>query len=336
MAVKTIGTGGDYSTVQAWEDSLSATLTEAEEGQCKNEEFLASSAPVVDFSAHDTTLGTLTLTAASGASFKDNANIRTNGLRYNASNGCGFRETAGYLSVIKTSGSCPGLIIKNLQVKGTQGGSSFPAVAADGLLLQDCIVETTGVGTTGAFDGGFFTIANCLFINSSGDGAGCRTYQNALIVNCVAIQTSDNQSSGVGFKRNYSTPKLVNCASFGFATPCDSSFDGASNHNATDAASGLPGSSNQHSVTYSATTPFVQADSGSALDFRLANDANALIDNGAKDATNAPADISGTTRASACEIGIWELAGGGGGTTFVVNRMMMPIPGQRRTRIIQL
>ncbi len=45
--------------------------------------------------------------------------------------------------------------------------------------------------------------------------------------------------------------------------------------------------------------------------------------------------FSGTHRLAHAIIAI-KAASGGGGTTFIVNRMMMPIPASRRTRIIQL
>ncbi len=316
MAVKTIGSGGDYSSPQAWEDSLLAVLLEDEEGQCLNQEFTGSYPTVVDFSAHDTTLGTLTFTAAAGASFQDNADVRTNELRYNAANGAGIKTTDGYTAALKVSGDIPRLIISRLQFFAADGdpyGIYQSSGGAAGSLFKDCLIQSSG-----GF-GNIITsekVVNCLFISPDAvSGAtfvigGGSSTGTTTVINCAAVVPSNVAAAGTGFLRSYRAVILKNCAVFGFSNATNGSFSGSSANNATDLASGLPGSSNQHSVTYSATTPFVQADSGSALDFRLADDANALIDNGVLDATNAPNDISGLARTDPCEIGVWELASG--------------------------
>ncbi len=344
MAVKTIGTGGDYSTIQAWEDAVLATLLGNEEGQCFNQEFSSNttSVPLLDLSAHDTTLGTLTLTAAAGASFQDNASVRSNGLRYNASNGAALKNTGFYAATIYISGDIDRLIISKLQITATN------AVGAGGLALnttgnsgshhkfKDLILESAK-GPCRVSSGSGGRLDNCVFVErSSSNNAVWLVFGGMTVNGCTVVRPSSNSPAGTGIDTYTSSPLLKDTAIFGFTTAVGSGFSGSSSNNATDQSSGLPGSSNQHSVTYSATTPFVQADATGNLDFRLANDANALINNGVKDATNGPADISGTTRADPCEIGVWELAAGGGGTTFIVNRMMTPVPGARRTRIIQL
>jgi hypothetical protein len=72
----------------------------------------------------------------------------------------------------------------------------------------------------------------------------------------------------------------------------------------------MPGANAQHSVSYTSATPFTDG-AAATLDCR-AIAATALAGNGAKDATNAPNDISGTVRATACTIGVWELAAAAG------------------------
>ncbi len=95
--VKTIGTGGDYTTLQAWEDASPANLVTSDvvwQGQCFNQEFFSSSAGLLNVSGSTTDATRYKeLTTYAGASFVDNAGVQTNALRYNASNGAGIRNS---------------------------------------------------------------------------------------------------------------------------------------------------------------------------------------------------------------------------------------------------
>lgn len=305
MAVKVIGTGGDYTTIQAWEDALLATVLEDEEGQCKNQEFTAA----VDFSAHDTTLGRITLTTQAGASFKDNVNVRTNALRYNSANGMGLTQGAYATKTISVSGTINRLTLKNLQIKNTSGTGRCLDVTSSGNshLYQDLIIEnTTGSGAAVILYTG--TCVNIVVIQHNGN-TGLSFRSTTTVIGGAVVVPSNLSASGTGCARGYDTPVLKDVAIFGFTTCASAGFGASSANNATDNASGLPGSNNQHSVTYSGTSPFVNSSAASsAHDFRLANDGNALINNGVYDGTNAPNDISGTTRNNPPEIGVWELA----------------------------
>jgi hypothetical protein len=91
--------GGDYSTLQAWEDACPANLVTADQiwqGQCKNQEF-ALNATVLNI-AGTTTDATryIELTTEAGASFRDHASKATNALRYDATKGAGIRATNAY------------------------------------------------------------------------------------------------------------------------------------------------------------------------------------------------------------------------------------------------
>lgn len=306
MTTHTIGSGGDFSTPQAWEDDILSVLVADRIGQCFNQEFDGAGSTVISFSAHDTTLGEIILETATGASFQDNANIRTNALRYNASNGAALKTNGNYNRVIDNSSAIGRLTIRKLQFKND---GSYPEVVQVGsAIFKDCIIEHTANGAACMkIDNG--TIINTLIIQR-GTGNGITSGANVTFINSLIIRPTNVTPAGTGIVETYSTCKLINTGVFGFSSVKSGTFDAASSNNATDLSSGLPGSSNQHSVVFSSSTPFINGTAASsAHDFRLANDGNSLINNGVLDVTNAPNDISLTARNNPPEISIWELSG---------------------------
>jgi hypothetical protein len=319
FVTSTIGTGGDYSTSQAWEDALPADLvTDANSyvGEMFDQEFTAS----CSFSAHTTNATfTVTLTAAAGASYIDDASVRTNALKYNASNGVGISRTGGYQQCIEFTGIVDYITITRLQLK-TSHAKSVPISPTSGcnhntyknLILQTNNDGTTAGGTIMEIYGTVSKIFNIVVVQSHATGA-CIVFGNSLsATGCTFMRITDNTPAGNGVvARNYSTPTIISCALFGFTTPAATAGNGtwtSCKNCATDAASGLPGTSNQHSVTYSSTTPFTGG-STATLDLR-AIASTSLIDNGFEDATNAPEDISGTDRTTTPTIGAWEVVAG--------------------------
>src|SRR5215472_13375284 len=97
--VKTIDSGGgrDYSTIAAWFAALPANLVtdgNNQEGDCYNDsEFFSNSDHIAFFTGHTTDSShIITLTTGAGQSFRDNASVQTNALRYNQSNGVALRS----------------------------------------------------------------------------------------------------------------------------------------------------------------------------------------------------------------------------------------------------
>ena len=319
MATHSIGTGGDFSTPQLWEDDIPGTLTEDRIGQCKNQEF-TSTIPVIEFSAHVAGSFVITLECQTGASFKDNANVRTNALRYNASNGAGLRATADF-QTLRISGVCNNLTIRGLQfaclVNNYSSGVVRVTFGADGsanALIKDCIFESNSNSNPVFNNSGLRgNVVNCLMIQRHTAGNGISSDGGGTInfIECTIVRPSNVTAAGTGISRGYGTVVAKDCAIFGFSTDA-SGLDSASDYNATaksSGASGLPsgGGHNVYSVTYD-TTLFVQpSDAGGSHDFRLVA-GNGLENAGVYDGTNAPADISGTTRNNPPEIGVWELA----------------------------
>jgi hypothetical protein len=323
MAVITqsIGSGGgrDFSTLQAWEDALPANVVtdgNSYVGEAYNDsEFTAG----VDISAHTTdATHTITLTVAAGQSFQDHANVRTNVINYNVTLGAGIRRTGNYQSCVLISGVVNYLTVSRFLMQTTNTGSAQPIASTAGVgtnnnLFKDMVLRSAG-NSAGMFDimGTSTKIVNVISIKTHATAEFFRVGDTVTLIGCTGARTTNNSPGGTGYRAlNYSTPVMISCACFGATTPAgttggSSSWSGSSKNNATDAASGLPGSSNQHSVTYSGTTPFVQA-SNTSTDFR-AIVGTSLAGNGFLDSTNAPNDISGLARPASPTIGHWQLA----------------------------
>ena len=272
MTTKTIGTGGDYSTLQSWEDAApSGTLSAPWEGLCKNQEFTAG----VTISGNTTdATNCKILRTDTGASFIDNANKLTNALKYNASNGAAVRSTATYSTLIKLIENHAK--VYNLQVQTTASSSvSVQANGGNPNTVANCIFEATG-GVAGDFRTGVGSKAiNCLFITRSNGANGLSFSANGPqwnFYNCTIVKPSDKGANGNAFNFNGAYPGTAhvvkNCAVFGFgAFYSADKFAGAScGYNASDMAT-IPGSNNQASATYADQFTGV---TDSTIDYRAA------------------------------------------------------------------
>ncbi len=316
--VKTIGSGGDYATVALWISYLNITpnLVSADniqQGQLMNQEF-SGSGTVVDFSSTSLTTDAtryVELTTASGASFRDNAGVRTNPLLYNASNGAGIRgTTSGYtLSV-----GLFDLHLTNLQVLGDTGsaGVLLTGGGITKLTCSNCIFGGTEVVLQGT--SGSATLNNCLIYNSNGannramvnNGAGGTTTLN----DCTLVVPSGvSVANFVECSSSTLTLTFTGSALFGVTTAFLSGGGSATvtyNHVATNL--GVPsGTGNIGSLTYA--NQFVS----NVNDFRQHATLSGLHGTGVT-IGGITTDISGLTRnVSTPDIGAWELSGGGGG-----------------------
>jgi hypothetical protein len=307
----TIGTTGrTYSTLQAWEDACPANLI-TDDKIWKGEAYNDS-----EFTGQLTFSGTSTdathyivLTAAAGQSFQDHGSVRSNALMYDQTKGVGMAVNANYSDVINVG--VPGTIISRFQVKNTAGNGKSMLDTVGFNQFIDSIFEATRP-TSHFLTGGFCTVVNCVLIQK-GSGNGCDLAPSDAYYGCTVVKPSDVGASGTAFViAAYGANRIMqNCAVFGFSVVTgDSSgtrWDTTeSKNNATDLSSGLPGSSNQHSVSYSQFTPFTDADKDSQ-DWR-AIDATSLDNNGFYNSVY-PTDISGTARdVSTPTIGAWELS----------------------------
>jgi hypothetical protein len=314
MATKSIGSAGgrDYSTLASWEAALAATLTEAEVGECYNDsEFTSAGNQLTVAGITTSATNTITLKCAAGQSFRDNANVQTKELRYNASNGVGIRTTNTFTDVI-TNSAVQYFFMEGLQIKAATSTSGSMLITASNCKMTFCIFEgflTDNVNGICFKVGTNFQLLNSLAIDF-GTGAGrfiLNDSSNGLIfVNSTIVRVSGTPSTSIATRSAYGTNGIIkNCAVFGFDsfTSRDAAWATGLN-NASDKAIGF-GSSNQASVTYS--SQFENITSGTH-DYR-AKSGGALINNGVTDATYGPIDIAKTSRPSGAsyDIGCWEL-----------------------------
>lgn len=257
------------------------------------------------------------LTAAAGQSFQDSAGVRSNALKYNQSNGVAVRKTDAYESVIKDG--IDYTRISRLQLNADVSATNCPITLyqREGgfsrfATYKDLILQTKNTSTSDSNPGAQIwasTGINILLIyDTSGAGKALRVMQSTTLIGCCVVRPSDRTAGGTGLQGVYGTSILQSSGVFGFTTVSSGAVWDAtlSKYNATEQASGLPGSTgNQYSVTFSSATPFTGGAS-SAMDFR-AIAATTLINNGFLDSTNAPNDISVTARTATPTIGVWEV-----------------------------
>lgn len=310
--------GGDYTTIQAWEDACPADLVGADqiwkgelykEGGGTNNEWVITTGLAFGGSTVDATRY-LWLTAASGVSFYDHASKLSNALRYNSANGVAVGTGTAYQHLMNLTSTA--LRLTGLQL-AQASGTNRNAINSDGsslLVLERCIVVSAdpeyvvGGGQLEAYNSVVYSLSN----NSAANGVV--TFNGAVvshIINCT-IHGAGNGSTAAIFSP-YNTQSIVkNTAAFGFGAFVNNAtnFNAASsNNNATNLATGL-GSSNQTSLTTSAQ---VEATGAGSEDFR-AKATGALAGNGVRAQTyTADLDIVGTARSTSIPyIGAWENA----------------------------
>jgi hypothetical protein len=319
LITASIGTGArTFASPQAWEDTLVANLVtdgNARRGEVYNDSGAALAG--VDFSAHVTdATNYIEMTAASGQSFQDNPSVRSAALTYADTVYAALSTASTYAITVNFSGVVDYFTMSRLMVRSTAASSIPMSSAAGGCnhhVIKDNIFSTVNdTRATMEFWGTSTVIANCLFIHDQTSGDCVYLRETSTMVGCTVLRTANNSTAGGGVTaRNYSTVTLQSTAIFGYTTPAPTAGVGTftnSKNNATQAASGLPGTSNQHSVSYTSTTPFTQANA-SGNDCR-AIAGTSLDANGFKDSTNAPSDITAYARPSTPTIGAHQLTVG--------------------------
>lgn len=315
---KSIGTSSrDYSTLQSWEDASPANLVTADQvwkGECYNDSEFTGAATLLTISGQTVDATRYVwLTTATGQSFRDNANVQTNALRYNQSNGVGILSNNTTRTAV-ISISTQYTVIEKLQVKTTASGyaGSWPVtVGAANVTLKNCIFEDTDTAYNGyvvsAGQQSGFLMVNCLVKghaqSNNGAANGVIAFKFGEIVNCTIALTgtisSGNGLTGGSYDSGMGT--VTNGAVFGF-TGFRSGTLGTFVTCATDLASAPSGVAT--SKTYS--SQFENVTNGTH-DYR-AKSGGYLLDSGTTDSRASP-DIAGTTRpsGSAYDIGCWEL-----------------------------
>lgn len=313
---KSIGaTARDYATPALFAAAIPSNLVTADEkwvGECYNDAEFVGAGIMFDCSGKTTdATRNIVLTAAAGHSHIDHGTAAANALKYDVSKGVGIRMTGVGNWVIRPGGAYTE--IRRLQIKADAADSlGINGAVNEGTARKyhDLIIETGGEMGIDAYDNALLTNVICINLGTTANGA--RLGNGSKAIGCGVVRASNQTAAGIGWRINYGTCILQSCYSFGFTTAADASgWDGTnSKYNATDAASGLPGTNNQHSVSYSQFTPFTDASSGAPNFNPIA--ATLLAANGFRDATLAPNDIAGTARSATPTIGPKEIGGGGG------------------------
>lgn len=307
MATKTIGSTGDYATLDLWEAYLNGlgAFGADEIGQVQNEELTQT--VVTTFDGSSPGANRIILEAVSSGSFRDHADKLTNRGAYVSTYGACIRKTSGSGEIINVND--PNFTLRNLMLKkdSAYGGTLiFNDTANTGQQIDNCIIALAA----GAWG---ITLKECAITNTVvySDGVGAlfdmASGTNSLF-NCVAANLGAAGST-TGITRAYGTATISNTAVTGFNTDASGTIGGT--NNATDkSSSGMPSTNLQ--------TSLVEADewenvaSFATADFRLKSTSAKCKDNGT--ASGAPSlDIIGQSRSGSTDIGAWEYQAGGGG-----------------------
>lgn len=320
---KTVGTTGrQYSTFQtAFASCPSNFVTDGNSYVLSgyNDSEFTSSGVVLDTSGITTnTTHTLTIQAASGQSWSDNASVQTNAVKYNASNGVALRTTGSYNSCV-IAGSLNVSWI-GLQFQAASNTYVFDndisGSATTDQFVTSCIIYqgsgTFGTATPLRYRCGLMTNSWVIKrISGSGSGIQCDyASSNLRFANVIVVRHSDATAAGNAFNSSSNVTNIENCMAFGFTAFANDNTKFSGSNNCSDVAIGF-GTSNQASKTYA--NQFVSSLAASA-DFKIKTGSDA-VNNGATDTTDIPTavDAVGTSRpqGTAWCIGAWELKSAG-------------------------
>ena len=321
----TIGTAGgrDFSTLSAWGAALPANLVtdgNSYVGACYNDSEFTGSGILLTLSGHTTDVThTITLTTGAGQSFRDNASVQTNALRYNVANGVGFRKTADNDHVLEISDSY--VTLSNVQLSGQNGGQAIYVHDNHGCVLTNCIfshdLRAIVIFSDGSSPYNIISNSLCLIL-VDGDPNGVVFLQNTSNLYFVTIVTVSDGTPGLtAIAANFQTITVENCAFFGSLAVGAGSSTFTFTTCMTDVASPPSGCT---TVTYA--NQFQNTTAASA-DFREKAGAN-LQGAGTADSTFGATDIAGTARPQSgnWDIGCWELLASG---TIVTADAWVPI-----------
>ena len=296
--VKTIrASGGDYTTLSAWEAANQGDLVAADEvrvAECYNDwPSGLIDAVNIDGSTTDATRY-MAITVAAGH-------------RHTGKPDTGFRivRSSAYSAVIIFGD--PSCRASWLDVRNTgAGGTAIRQNGTNGSnsRASRCIARTTG---TAAYVSGFATLAyayQCLAIGAPVGFSGTGTYGTFDMVGCVASGCATGyllDSPGTTGKR------VANCVAYNCTTNYTGTFDAALSGNNASSSGTMPGSSNLSGI---GASDFVDA---AGHDYHLAG-GSALIGMGANLYTLITEDVDGDARPSsgAWDIGLDQVVGGGG------------------------
>lgn len=291
------------------------------QGQQQNQEFSGAATQLSISGSTASATAYPHYTTVAGASFRDHANVQTNALRYNASNGAALQATGAATTAVSLGGS-QFARISNLQVSATGSNAMGLNLATTSVLAEFCLVEgtytTSGTGGAALALRGFSNTArNCVAIQRAtaadhivcfGTGTGC------LMVNCTVVAADDLATAPLFAIATAASGSMTvrNCGLFAGDTGSGvqtGTVVPTYTTNYTDTNTPPAGVTQ---VTYANEFQDVN---DATRDFRLKSAAS-QIDSGTTDATNAAIDIAGTARpnGAAYDVGAWEFVQGAAGS----------------------
>lgn len=308
MSTDSIGSAGrNWANLADWFAAIPATLTEDEVGEVYNDSLFTMTAKM-DFSGKTPGAFSIILRAATGQGFADSASGGGFKLDFIQSQGAAFSSSTGYMDPLITLNQAK-MSIQGLQFRVTTTNSaamgSDPGGPTATAFIKNCILDAAGNSAAPNRAALYLSNAraiNCLAIQRGNNDSYIVPMQyGGEAINVTAVRPSGLSANGTGFRRGGGTNIVKNCVAFNCTTPFTTSgWDASSNYNCSSDAN-APGANSQQSKTYA--NQFVSTTD----DWRLKSGSD-CIDHGNTDATNAPADIVGTTRGTTTlgDIGCWE------------------------------
>lgn len=303
---KTIGTTGDYATIDAWFAACPADLVAADQvwrGLLQNQEFVIGASLVFTGKTVDSTRY-VELTTQAGASFLDHANKATNALRYNAANGAAIRLTAASTIALLIQQRYTRISKIQIQAPNIASASSAISVSGTNGLYADidkCIIEG---GTTTSSNGVVLlntsVIRNCAIIQNGTAAASpiINLILASTAINCTMVSISTTLTAGIKCTYAASTVKNI--------------YVGNVSANVTGTAPTKTNCYSSFAETGFTLAPFSTATfeniTAGSVDLRL-KAGSVLLDAGVTDATNSATDILGVARpqGASYDVGAYEL-----------------------------
>ncbi len=320
--VKTIGSGAgrDFSTLAGWAASLPANLVSdgnSYEGDCYNDSEFVVTYTALTLSGNTTDANhTITLTTGAGQSFRDNPNVQSNALNYNAANGVGIRCTTNSAGFVAFDIEDANVTVSNLQIYQAGGSNYCVRVGVTGAVnVNNCII--TGEY---AFSGGAdHVIRNCLIIGTGGNTEIVRdgfspANGGASFYFCTIVTPSDATAPAYDVNSQNAVssgqPLFENCAFFGCRTVYNDN-SGSANPTFTTCMTDIASPPSGVTGGKSYANQFQNTTTASG-DWRERSGAD-LQGAGTADSTNGANDIAATTRPQSgkWDVGCWELLGSG-------------------------
>jgi len=300
-------TARSYSSPQLWSVGAPASLVTKDwiwrgeiykEGSGTDNEWVLGSSFVdvnIEFNATTDATRYFVMIAATGQSFRDNANKLTNALRYNRANGVAI-HLAGNFAKLQGSGIAK---FYNLQLSVKQAFSVWPNSTGSTPEFDSCVLYSP--------NGGVF-VERVAVYNSS-----CQNIrlQNGGSYNLFVASTFIGSAASAFGNTTGGNITIRNCAVFNYTSFGAGANAATSTYNATDLASfGWTGTGNIVSRVFANQ---FQSITGGSEDFRVKTGAD-LINAGIRDQTYTnDLDIVGSARSIAAPpngptIGAWEYA----------------------------